>query len=223
MMKTILCFVIAMMSVFTLKAQWTVSPELGVTAVKRNRIRCDEWKANVKVGASVQYDFNSLFSLKSGLHYTQRAWELPLYFFPDGEGQLNISTGDSKQHFLQLPLLAQFGWDLGKDTRLNLAAGPYVAYCLHHSYGYGTYSDFGPYAMGYGYGYGGSGSSYGGYDPFAGTRSFDWGASFAVGLEVKQLYFNAGYDMSLGKEYAKSDFKANFHTLSLTVGYKFKL
>jgi len=225
-MRKFVCLALLMMSFVAVKAQWSVSPELGLSMVNRPGIVNSKWDNGWKVGVGVEYQFSPMFSLKSGLHYTQRGWELSFIPWLDQEGELSISTGDSKRHFLQLPVMAQLGWDLGKDIRLNVAAGPYIAYCVHHNYSYGTYSNFTHYGYGgygYGYGSGGTGSSYGGYRPFDGLRSFDWGASFAVGLEVKNLYFNIGYDLSLGEEYPNDGLNVNYHTLSLTVGYKFRL
>ncbi len=227
-MKKIVLFLAGMMSFFTAYAQLSVSPEIGMTAVQRNSYRDDPWKASFKLGMGVEYQFSSLFSLKSGAYYTQRGYDLPITPWFDAEDRLSISTGDNLRHFLQVPLMVQLGWDLKKDVRLNVAFGGYAAYCLHHSRDYEDYSDFRGYGYGYGisYGYGGNGNYYAGiYDPFSGMRSFDWGTSIEVGLEVKNWLIKAGYDLSLGKEYKNySNIRTiNYHTLSLTVGYKFRL
>lgn len=225
-MKKVVMILVGMMSVFAIQAQFSVSPEMGMTAVKRNLGYSpweQPWKAGFKLGLGVEYQFSPLFSLKSGVHYTQRGFDLPLAPWHDEEGKLSISTGDSQRHFLQVPLMVQLGWDLKKDVRLTVGAGGYAAYCLHHSYGYGNYSNFSRGGH-YGYGYGGYGASYGGmYDPFGDVRSFDWGTSIEAGLEVNNWLIKAGYDLSLGKEYKDGKIEANYHSLSLTVGYKFRL
>lgn len=223
-MKRVVMILVGMMSVFAIQAQLSVSPEMGMTAVQRNSSVKDSWKAGVKVGMGVEYQFSPLFSLKSGVHYTQRGYDLPLAPWHDEKGELHISTGDNMRHFLQVPLMVQLGWDLKKDVRFTVGAGAYAAYCLHHSYNYGDYSGFN--GLGYGYGYGGYGSGYlGGFDPFGGVRSFDWGTSIEAGLEVNNWLIKAGYDLSLGKEYSKGEeySQAKYHSLSLTIGYKFRL
>lgn len=225
-MKKIVLFLVGMMSVFAAQAQWSVSPEAGITAVNMNAGRHnDRWEAGWKLGVGVEYQFTPRFSLKSGVHYTQRGgtW-FPLFGY-DANEELYVGTLKAKRHFLQLPLMAQWGWNLGKDVRLNMGVGGYVAYDTHHSASYGHYSNFygygGEYDYGYVYSYDyaeGSGSNF-----FRGINAFDWGASLAVGLEVKELYFNLGYDASLGKEYKYDSIGLNYNTLSLTVGYKFRL
>ena len=42
-------------------------------------------------------------------------------------------------------------------------------------------------------------------------------------MEIKQCFINFGYDVSLGKEHKGGSIEANYHTLALTAGYKFKL
>ena len=61
------------------------------------------------------------------------------------------------------------------------------------------------------------------HDPCEGLRAFDWGISATVGVEIKQCFINFGYDVSLGKEHKGGSIEANYHTLALTAGYKFKL
>jgi len=226
-MKRVMMFLVGMMSVCAIQAQFSVSPEIGMTAVQANSSLKDPWKAGLKLGVGVEYQFSPLFSLKSGVHYTQRGSDLPLFPWFDKEWKLSISTGDSQRHFLQVPLMLQLGWDLKKDVRLTVGAGAYAAYCLHHSYGYVNYSDF-SYGHGipggYGYvSYGYTDGGYGGYNPFSGMRSFDWGTSIEAGLEVKNWLMKAGYDQSWGKPYKDNVTEINHHTLSLTVGYKFRL
>lgn len=223
-MKKIVCLFVLLMCAGVMQAQWSVSPELGITAVNRNETGNERWNAGWKLGVAVEYQFTPLFSLKSGIHYTQRKSELLPYMWYDEEGDLFMSTGNNKRHFLQLPVMAQLGWNLGNNTRLNIAAGPYVGYCIHHPYGYGIYNYSSISDGEYSYGYGTGGLYGGNYNPYKDMPSFDWGASFAVGLEVKDLYFNVGYDMSLAKEYKKhNDTSIKYHTLSLTVGYKFRI
>lgn len=216
-------FLVGMMSVFAAQAQWTIAPEAGITAVNRNAVNNEQWDAGWKLGVGVEYQFTPRFSLKSGLHNTQRGGTWSPLFGYDAEEELYVGILKGKQHFLQLPLMAQWGWNIGQDVRLNLGVGGYLAYEVYRSSSYGSYSNFSNYDYGYGslysYGYGEkSGSAY-----FDGLNKFDWGASLAVGLEVKNLYFNLGYDLSLGKQFQYDDVGVNYHTLSLSVGYKFRL
>ena len=60
-------------------------------------------------------------------------------------------------------------------------------------------------------------------DKWTHDNPFDWGLSFQAGVEVASWVINVGYDVSLGKEYQYDSAGLKYHTLSLSVGYKFKL
>jgi len=233
-MKKIVLLVVLMMCVGVAKAQWTIAPEVGVTVVNRAPGMNDTWEGGWKIGVATTYQFNTWFSLKSGLHYTQRGYSLQSLPWIDEKDQFRLYSGENKRHFLQIPLMAEFGFNLSDDVRLNVAAGPYMGFCISHSYSYtghsystsGSYGDIPGYGYGYDdyfYGYYGYANGYGPYKPFSGVRKFDWGATFSAGLEVKNLYFNVGYDLSLGKEYDFDEISGKYHMFSLTVGYKFRL
>jgi len=243
-MKKIVFLLIWIMSFGVVQAQWTVYPEIGMTAVARGA--GDDgygiWQSGWKAGAGVEYQLAKLFSLKSGLYYTQRGYELEPYMhivpreIGENEDLIQMSTGKTKRHFLQIPLLAQVNIPLADHLKLHIGIGPYVAYCLSSNNRYDLttfmYKDGGyggPNAGMIGnpgdYGFKGyhKGNDYGDYTPFSGIRKFAWGGIFEVGLDIKDWFIKAGYDITLGKEYRQSDIKANYHTLSLTAGYKFRL
>lgn len=78
-MKKFVLFVMLMMSVVSVSAQrWSLTPEVGMTAVKRGGFSyIDEsgytWNARWKIGVGVEYVVKpDRFSLKSGLYYAQR-------------------------------------------------------------------------------------------------------------------------------------------------------
>ena len=54
-------------------------------------------------------------------------------------------------------------------------------------------------------------------------RKFDWGVTANVGVEIRNWYTKLQYDLSLGKESKEDVIGANYHTLTLSVGYKFHL
>lgn len=134
-----------------------------------------------------------------------------------------------KRHFLQVPVMVDFSFPLADEVRLHVAAGPYIAVSVaDHWDGYTGYlcENAVPNSAGTA-GSGGYGSYNAaptrGFDPTRGLRAFDWGVSGVLGLEVKQWMFNFAYDLSLGKEYKHGSVGVNYHTVSLSVGYKFKL
>ncbi|MDR1161598.1 MAG: PorT family protein [Tannerellaceae bacterium] len=238
MKKEVLFILLTMMSVGTLKAQWSVTPEAGMTAFKRagSQLIQPNWRSGWKLGAGVEYDLNERFSLKSGLYYTQRGYSLsylsggpyssPSYtadYYYGGDyyqgGSRYMSVKINRQ-FLQLPVMAKFAWDIKKDVRVNVAAGPYIALSIRDDWEWISYSEIDHDGRGGGYlGEYQSGSGYGS----SAVRPFDWGLSGSVGIEVNNWVANMGYDLSLAKEGSWDDVRANYHTLSLSVGYKFNL
>ena len=74
-------------------------------------------------------------------------------------------------------------------------------------------------------------------NPYVGHSHFDWGISTGIGLEVDNWQFKAGYELSLGDEgepyviqstpwvscHDYPSIGANYNTLMLTVGYRFKV
>ncbi len=237
-MRKLFLFLIVMLAVGSVKAQWSIFPEVGMTAIKPEGGA--PWSPRAKFGVGAAYEFiPGFFSVKSGLYYTQRGHK-DSYFYWDY--QQDTETAYMKgfgyevsRGFLQIPLLANLSLPLNEDILLNLAVGGYVAPVLHHSWSYGGHYSYytpgdyqhGPsygYDHGYSYGmYGGGGYGYMGQYGFDDVARFDWGLSLQAGIEVKNVLVNVGYDVAMGKEWAGDDISAKYHTISLSVGYKFRL
>ncbi|MCC8144411.1 MAG: porin family protein [Tannerellaceae bacterium] len=212
------------------KAQWSLSPEFGMAAVKPAYAGSD-WRSKVKLGIGVEYGFlPGVFSIKSGLYYTQRGnKDSDLIYSHTEDNTMDVISimHESNRGFLQLPVLANFLFPLNEDIRLNLAAGAYIAPVLHKSWSYGggyykPYPDNGYSGAQWGYVYyDGSGTYHQPHLP-----GFDWGLSFAAGIEVKNVLVNVGYDYSLGEKesgWGPLAIGTNYHTFTLSVGYKFRL
>lgn len=238
-MKKVVVVCMLIMSSWTLHAQWSLTPEAGITATNRVDYTNSPWRAGWKLGVGVEYQFNKLFALKSGLHYTQRGYSYSYYgmshesYQEEDRFKYYFMDGSTNNHYFQIPVMAKFSWDLSNDVRMNVGVGPYMAFNLGENnewsmfesdpqpgYGYAGYTGgyYGGYYGGYGFGYGGS---Y--YSNRSDRNKFDWGMSLSVGLEVKNWVMNLGYDIALGKEYSWDAIDAKYHTIGLSVGYKFKL
>lgn len=242
-----------MMGIVSVHAQWTITPEAGMAITKRNAFQTGwEGRPKIGVGLEYQFP-SEFFALRTGLYYMQRGYSTDngYTYYPSpygyyggygyGYGAIggyahNGALGNSndpgymyanrlKRHMLQVPVMADFSFRIAEDVRLHVAAGPYVAVSMSDR-GEVYVSGYYPYADP---GYGASGEApAAGTDvplvnPATGLRAFDWGLSGVLGLEVKQWMFNFGYDLSLGKEYKHGSVGVNYHTVSLSLGYKFKL
>lgn len=223
-MKRFVVLVMMVMSIASVSAQrWSLTPEVGVTGVlrKENMLNTYEqkWGVRWKMGVGVEYQTSSVFSLKSGLYYTQRGYSSHL-LMPGNEetGGMYDVFFKLNRHFLQVPLLANVSFKVADEVRLNVGVGPYVAWSVQDnpesSYLLWETTEGGESI-------GVDGSS--GIDAWKHDRAFDWGASLQAGVEVKQWVMNVGYDISLGKEYDKGLVCLKYHTLNFTVGYKFRL
>lgn len=231
-MKKIVVFVMLMMSVASVNAQrWSLTPETGMTAIRRNGGSDPNWGVRWKTGVGVEYQFKPSFSLKSGIYYTQRGY-LEQW---GGMGSLSGLGGYDpdvvysklnykvNRHFLQVPLMANFSFRLADEVRLNVAIGPYVAYSLGNKekYDYRVYKQVKGEAGG-SYGQGWSDASFF-HERWTHANPFGWGASLQIGLEVKRWVFNATYDISLGRESRWGDAGLKYQTFGLSIGYKFKM
>ena len=184
-----------------------------------------DWKPSWKIGVGVEYQLKPEFlSLKSGLGYTQR--DIVMTNFDMDMGVIGKVPGPTydpygyaydysnkvTRNFLQLPIMANFSFKLAEDIRLNVGVGPYIAVSVLDKGMFGGWSVASEES-----------AKFYTHDPCEGLRAFDWGISATVGVEIKQCFINFGYDVSLGKEHKGGSIEANYHTLALTAGYKFKL
>jgi len=249
-MKKIVLLLMLLGSAGMMQAQWTLSPEAGMTAIKRESA---DWKAGWKAGVGIEYQTGKFFSLKSGLYYTQRGYSVEPFMniIPnevdynyigsegsvfEGKDLIQVSNGKTCRHFLQIPLLANFKLQIGEDVKLNVAIGPYVGYGVHDKSSY--YMSTLIYRHG---GYGGLWSSqlltnestgfegyheskddtYSIYTPFNGLNKFDWGGVAEVKLDIKNWFMKVGYEVSLSKEHKEDQVGINYHTISFAAGYNF--
>lgn len=191
-MKKFYLLLVLSLNVLLASAQWSVAPEVGLSAMWSQANDCS--RPVVKIGAAVEYAIKPNFSIESGLYYTQRGdnW---LYTSPDHVISEDVTT---VRHLIQLPVMARFSWEVAKDTRLFISVGPYVgAYVADkwkdcHYYEGGDIGDW-----------------------------FDWGLSASGGVEIGRWFFRLGYDLSLGGYGGGDVITANYHQVTLSVGYKF--
>lgn len=137
-------------------------------------------------------------------------------FFPqdmrvDG---ITLSEGSTRRDYLQLPILGRFNWKVGKDVKLHIAAGPYLAYGISGKTKSKTMEMSEK-------GYSTTDESWNPFGQHISYRRFDWGFMLNAGLEVKRFTLNVSYDLGLGKEYKSQNMDLKYQTVSFTVGYRF--
>lgn len=128
----------------------------------------------------------------------------------------------SRRYYLQLPVMVRYDWTIGDKARFHLALGPYIAYGLGGKVystmrSYELKGDEGRYDFALGYQ-----ESESDRNPFEqGVRRFDWGIAVEAGFDIGHWSIGLDYDLGLGKQYRFDDIGAKYHTISLTVGYRF--
>lgn len=178
-----------------MSAQWSVAPEVGLSAFNHNGIG-DGWRPAIKIGAAVECKLKSNFSVESGLYYTQRGYSMAgLIDIPQ-----NWNFGERPslvRHLLQLPVYARFSWKIVDGVRFFVGAGMYVGAYFANDWKRTELlknADSG--------------------------NTFDWGFTAMAGIEVKRCFFRLGYDISLGSEFNDGVFP-KYHIGTISVGYKF--
>ena len=186
----------------------TLSPEAGISMLRRPPYG-EDWRPSAKAGIAVDFNLTKHFGIESGLFYTFRHYKI------DDGG-------------IQLPVLAKFHWQVNKDTKVFFGVGPYIGVCLKTKLDgnqrliEGTFpGTMQQYYDGFVYGKDEWGNS--NLFLYDKDRKFDWGVAANIGVEVRNWYTKLQYDLSLGKEGKGDVIGANYHTLTLSAGYKFHL
>lgn len=243
MMKKLMIVLLCVLGGVVVHAQsrWTITPEAGLVLNKENSSApvCLGFKGGVGVMYQLKeaFGYRPSFSLRSGLYAVQQrgdhaAWRL--YDLIDSrEERIDYYDLDGTRYYLQIPVMANWGFYLSEGVRLNLAIGPYIGIgvggnahafvqtTLCHPDEDDIYGNMGGYRFE--------------YDPFKGDEGndehsiystssrLDWGAAFSTGLTIKHVSFNIGYDLSLwqnGSRQTKGVCTRN-HTVSFMFGYSF--
>lgn len=127
---------------------------------------------------------------------------------------ITLSESSIRRDYLQLPILGRFNWEVCKDVKLHIAAGPYLAYGISGKSKSKTVELSED-------GYSSTSGSWEAFGKYGRRRRFDWGLMFNAGIEVKRFTLNASYDLGLGKEHSYDDINLEYQTVSFTVGYRF--
>lgn len=118
-------FIAAMLlSALAASAQFHTSVRIGATATTFGE---QEIKLGMRAGASVEYQFSSLWGVRSGLFYTMKGATTSkdvLCYNPQKTTKLS---------YFDVPFEAQVSFGLSRKTKLIVHAGPYLAYMIHSS------------------------------------------------------------------------------------------
>lgn len=135
------------------------------------------WKA----GIGAEYNFNSWWSIRSGLDVVQKGGNDHI----DGLGQADI-----RAIYLELPVMPTFSFPLQKDIRGFIGLGPYMSIGLGGKTKGSTISESSSLSSPF------EANTFGNIiDGNMGYRRFDVGAAFTVGLEYHRFILSAEAQM----------------------------
>lgn len=243
-MKKWMYLLICLFAGWTASAQWVWTPEAGVNITKANGV--EEAKMGFKAGMGVTYELKPSFGIKSGLFMVRRsgAWQGSGSDWIETEDGGEFiqhwgTTGKEHKYYLQVPIMAQWTWRLCDDVKLTAGVGPYIAVGVagkwKESISFLTSSYIPPKDVEQEGGHNWRDQFddlYSGvdFDPFKdqgailghteGDPRFDWGGTAAVGIAIRRVTFQVGYDLNMGKGWhGQNDLRFRSHTVSFSFGY----
>lgn len=243
-MKKWMVFVMILMGCRTASAQWAWTPEAGVNVTKDNGP--ERAKMGFKAGMGVTYELTPSFGIKSGLFMVQRSgsWGRSWMEWDQRDEQYvavtgYVNTGKEHKYYLQVPFMAQGTWQVCNDVKLTAGVGPYIAVGVAGktkgqlaSVSSGRFPVKGEGVFAWESVEHGLDARYDDaqYNPFKdhgcgasrveGDPRFDWGGTAAVGISVRRVAFQVGYDLTMGKGWhGQNDVRIRSHTVSFTLGY----
>lgn len=133
---------VALIFPFCVLSQWSVTPELGTNLIPVKKTDLgNEFRLGWHVGANVQYDFNDVFSLSSGVFASQKQQtyskeevdqftlfgiEEQLDSFGVNRDIITKTEGVVSQFYVEMPLLANYTLN-----NISFFGGVYVGYSIN--------------------------------------------------------------------------------------------
>lgn len=172
-----------------------------------NKTYSDNYNINpgFHIGAIVDYPFDDLFSLESGLLFTTKGME---YNEVIERSAILVKTN---LYYLDVPITLKGTKKLGVGVKLFGTAGPYVGYGLGGNLDYS------------GLGAANNGTISWGNNASDDFRRLDWGLTFGLGLDVKSVIFGLSYDIGLANIAAdqSNGMTTENRVLKFSIGYLF--
>ena len=217
MKKTIL-FLFFFFLCIEARAQCSIIPDVSFSIIKRNDFG-DGWGTGIKGGLGIENQIYSNFGVRTGLFYASRGYSLGPAFGRYEYSLENVVyempyTNKLKRNFLQVPLLLTYTHSLNQSLALSFGLGPYAGISVK-DYWEGGYSEEHYWE--------GNQDACSHKSVFEGLNNFDWGISSSAAIDIHKWRIAINYDLSLGEEDKNSGINANYHSLSIGIGYRFLL
>ncbi len=190
-------------------------------------------KMGFNMGVGVTFPINDIFAVKSGLDFSMKGGKIEESSQDEDSWYEDIYT--TKAYYLQIPVLASFGYDISDKIRIEANVGPYIAFGvggkLENEYTEKWQGDVESWSEKWDL-FGDKGMDWDDEDnPIgdAGIKRLDLGLSLGAGVVLSQRYkIDLKYDLGLTnmmdkKVWSYDGFKGDMKTrnLSISVGYIF--
>lgn len=125
--KTVLSVVLLLVSIFTIQAQITLGPKIGLSySTFKGDFENTKFMPGAYFGGMVNYEIHDLYSFQSGLFLSGKG--ATLEYSEEDDDQMLIS-------YLEIPFNSLFTVPAGSGI-LQLFAGPYIGFALSGRYKY---------------------------------------------------------------------------------------
>lgn len=157
----------------------TFGPRIGLNICKYTPFA--DYTIGVNAGVNVDIPIYQNIYAQTGLFYTlkgAKAWD----------------SGSQHIHYIQLPVMGSYHYDINESIQLQGSFGPYFAVKVGCSGGDEYYGDD--------------------------IESFDMGLQFGAGVTIKKIYLGLGYELGL-PNIRKEDSGVHNRNFNINVGYNF--
>ena len=148
-------------------------------------------------GLAMDYKINKMFSVQSELLFSMRGAEVKTSIATEsGTSELEMKRSSN---YLEIPVIAKYNFDAGKNTKINIFAGPSLAILLDSEVET-------------------NGKAADNKDQMTGT---DWGIVLGLGAEFGDFTIDGRYNFGLTEIIDEGEYDGKSNNMTFMVGYYF--
>ncbi|MCL2414333.1 MAG: PorT family protein [Bacteroidales bacterium] len=206
-MKKLLATTLTLFLTASLTAQISFGPRAGFNLTNLHESHGSisingDFKPGFQLGVVANIPvLGDLLSIQPGLLFAQQGAKFNNFLGTGADATFNLN-------YLQMPINAQFGFDVGQNARILLQAGPYLGFAL----GGTIKAEFQGRTQTTDINFGSGDMD---------TRRFDFGVGFGAGVEFGRFQVGIGYNLGIANLSNADNVTTRNSGLALTVTYLF--
>lgn len=221
-MRKLLLTIVIIIVAYSVKAQqisWGIRTGLNIQRVRAtDNFHEGGFSSNCQnrfgfhLGVIADLKLSESFYIQPGLYFTTKGAKAkyePSWYARAGKTEVKEKKVAMNMNYLQIPVLASYRYNLGRNTKLYINAGPYFAL------GVGGKIEFRNRET----------DVFGDGEEQLGLRRFDTGLTFGTGFSFDQIYVGLNYDLGLfniaDKDVWEDYLKVRNRSLNISVGLNF--